>query len=409
MDTIFFVMSLFLKVFTVYFAAVAVFALKQRVRRPHAAPQTRFAVVSAARNEEAVIGDLVRSVLAQDYPAELRDVFVVPNNCSDRTEEAARAAGAEILHCQGPVSCKGDALHQAFAQLRDRGYDAFIVFDADNTLAPGYLGHMNDAFAAGAMAAKSRSRAANPTENGVAGCYGLYNTCFDLIWNRPRAACGLSAKLVGTGFAFRREVLEELGGWNTVTIAEDAEFAAQLAQAGCRVEWVPEAVNYDEEPTSFRVSLRQRKRWCSGIMQAAKVRLGRLWKGKCPDLALRWDMTMFLLAGFAQALSGILLACSLLANLLEAAVAGGSLDGLLLTAGMVLAYCAGSMVLAAALCLLGGYGLRGMGRAIALFPVFMASWLPLQVVSLFKDTKTWKVVAHQGGRARASSGAAVQR
>lgn len=409
MDTIFFALSLFLKVFTLYFAAVAVFALKRRVRRPRTAPQTRFAVVAAARNEEAVIGNLVRSVLEQDYPVGLRDMFVVPNNCTDGTEEAARSAGAEIIRCQGRVSSKGDALHQAFAQLRDRGYDAFIVFDADNTLAPGYLARMNDAFAAGAMAAKSRSRAANPTAGGVAGCYGLYNTCFDLIWNRPRAACGLSAKLVGTGFAFRREVLERLGGWNTSTIAEDAEFASQLAQAGCRVEWVSEAVNYDEEPTSFLVSLRQRKRWCSGIMQVAKARLVPLWRAKCPDQALRWDMTMFLLAGFAQALSGLLLFCSLLANVLEAAVAGGSPAGLAVTAGMVLAYCLGGMALAAALCLLGGYGLRGMGRAVMLFPVFMASWLPLQVISLFKDTKTWHVIAHQGGRVQAAPGVAGRR
>lgn len=408
MDTVFFVMSLFLKVFTLYFAVVAVFALKKRRRRAQAAPQTRFAVIAAARNEEAVIGNLVRSVLDQDYPAGLRDVFVVPNNCTDGTEAAAAAAGAEILRCQGPVSGKGDALRQAFAQLQSRRYDAYVVFDADNTLAPDYLARMNDAFAGGAMACKSRTRAANPTAAGVAGCYGLYNTCFDLIWNRPRAACGLSAKLIGTGFAFRREVLEELGGWNTATIAEDAEFSSQLAQAGCRVEWVPEAVNYDEEPTSFLASLHQRKRWCSGIMQVAKRRLVPLWQARCPDAALRWDMTMFLLAGFAQALSGLLLASSLLANLLEGLFTGEILPSLLLPAGMILAYCAGGMVLAAALCLLGRYGLRGMGKTILLFPVFMASWLPLQIISLFKDTKTWRAVAHQGARKSAGTVAAPQ-
>ena len=59
----------------------------------------------------------------------------------------------------------------------DKGYDAFVVFDADNTLAPDYLARMNDAFAAGAMVCKSRTRAANPTAGAVAGCYGLYNAC----------------------------------------------------------------------------------------------------------------------------------------------------------------------------------------------------------------------------------------
>lgn len=406
MDTMLFALSLCLKIFTLYFALVAVFALKKRTRIARSAPRTRFAVIAAARNEEAVIGGLVRSVLEQDYPAELRDVYVVPNNCTDNTEAAAAAAGADIIRCQGRVSGKGDALRQAFAQLQPRGYDAYVVFDADNTLAPDYLARMNDAFISGAMVAKSRTKAANPTAGGVAGCYGLYNTCFDLIWNRPRAACGLSAKLIGTGFAFRREVLEKLGGWNTSTIAEDAEFASQCAGAGFQVVWVPEAVNYDEEPTSFLTSLRQRKRWCSGLMQVAKARLAPLWQSECPDRRLRWDMTMFLLAPFSQAASGLLLACSVLLALL------GGVE--LLAAGPVLAllpalgYCLGGMVLAVALCLLGGYGLRGMGRTIVTFPVFMASWLPLQVISLFRDTKTWHVVAHRGGPQTAEAVASTQ-
>ena len=391
LDTVLFVLSLSLKIFTLYFAAVAVFALRRRKRFPRSAPQTRFAVVVAARNEEAVIGNLVYSVLSQEYPEALRDVYVVPNNCTDFTEAAAAAAGAEIIHCLGPVSSKGDALHQAFAQLLPKGYDAFLVFDADNVLAPDYLSRMNDAFASGAQVCKSRTRAQNPTASGVAGCYGLYNVIFDLIWNRARAACGLSAKLVGTGFGFRREVLEHLGGWNTSTIAEDAEFAAQCAGAGYRVCWVPDALNYDEEPNSFRLSLRQRKRWCSGVMQVAKQEVGRLWRTGVPRPALRWDITMFLLAPFTQAASGLLLLLGILAGVLT-----GDATGLVVALCSLGLYCVGGMALGVLLCLLGGYGLQGMTKTIVLFPVFMASWLPLQVISLFRDTKQWYAVAHNG-------------
>ena len=391
LDTILFVLSLSLKIFTLYFAAVAVFALRRRKRFPRSAPQTRFAVVVAARNEEAVIGNLVCSVLSQEYPEALRDVYVVPNNCTDFTEAAAAAAGAEIIHCLGPVSSKGDALHQAFAQLLPKGYDAFLVFDADNVLAPDYLSRMNDAFASGAQVCKSRTRAQNPTASGVAGCYGLYNVIFDLIWNRARAACGLSAKLVGTGFGFRREVLEHLGGWNTSTIAEDAEFAAQCAGAGYRVCWVPDALNYDEEPNSFRLSLRQRKRWCSGVMQVAKQEVGRLWRTGVPRPALRWDITMFLLAPFTQAASGLLLLLGILVGVLT-----GDATGLVVALCSLGLYCVGGMALGVLLCLLGGYGLQGMTKTIVLFPVFMASWLPLQVISLFRDTKQWYAVAHNG-------------
>lgn len=379
--------ALVLKIFTLYFIGVAVFTLRRRRAVPHAAPQTRFAVVVAARNEERVIGGLVESILEQNYPADLRDIYVVPNNCTDFTEAAAAAAGAQIIHCLSPVRSKGGALHQAFGQLMGRDYDAFVVFDADNVVHPDFLARCNDAIQAGARVCKGQHRAGNPGSSPVAGCYGLYFTSFDWVFNRPRAALGLSAKLVGTGFVVHREVLEHLGGWNTTTIAEDAEFAAQCAAAGYRVQWVPEAVTYDEAPTQFALSLRQRKRWCSGVMQVGRQEVGRLWSGRSSAPALRWDMTMFLLAPFAQAVSGLLLAVN--------ALLWG--DVVLLLAMALAGYCAmalGGIVL----CLLGRYRPEEMLGAIFLFPIFMASWLPLQVISLFHDTKSWKAIQHEGQR-----------
>ena len=115
---------------------------------------------------------------------------------------------------------------------------------------------------------------------------------------------------------------------------------------------------------------------------------------------LRWDLTMFLLAPFTQALSGLLLAGGILANALQ-----GDGNALLLAACGLGLYSVGGMALGVALCLLGGYELQRMTKAILLFPVFMASWLPLQVASLFRDTKTWRPVAHQGQRAAHSAGA----
>ena len=376
-----------LKAFGVYFTVVALFTVLPRRSFFPAPYRTRFAVLAAARNEEGVISGFVRSVKAQNYPADLFDVFVIPNNCADDTEGAALAAGAEVIRCSGEIAGKGDALRQAFARLIGRGYDAFVVLDADNTLAPDYLARLNDAFAAGAEVCKSRMRTANPYASPVAGCYGLFNASMDLVWNRPRAALGLSAKLVGTGFAVKREALEELGGWNTSAIAEDCEFAAQLAQAGIRVAWVPDAVNYDEAPTDFAVSLRQRKRWISGIMQVAKLRLGEMLRADCPAPRLRFDMVMFLLLPFSQGIAALLTAALLLT--------GGPAGLAALLAGLALSYL-GGVGAGAVLALCGGYDLAGMVPAILFFPLFTASWAPIQVLSLFHDTRRWVPIAHRG-------------
>ena len=79
--------------YTVY-AIVGLFATR------HFAPakrRHRYAIVIAARNEEAVIGRLLESIRLQDYPSELLTVFVVADNCTDGTAQAARSGG----HPQG--------------------------------------------------------------------------------------------------------------------------------------------------------------------------------------------------------------------------------------------------------------------------------------------------------------------
>lgn len=84
-------LSLVLKIFTAYTAIISIFFLLPRRKIPKAAPRTRFAVLLAARNEETVIGRTVQQLLDQHYPRELFDVYVIPNNCTDDTEGAARA------------------------------------------------------------------------------------------------------------------------------------------------------------------------------------------------------------------------------------------------------------------------------------------------------------------------------
>lgn len=73
------------------------------------APLHRFAVLIAACNEETVIGNLLDSIKAQSYPERFLKVFVVADNCRDKTAETARAHGAEVYERHN-------------ASLRGKGY-----------------------------------------------------------------------------------------------------------------------------------------------------------------------------------------------------------------------------------------------------------------------------------------------
>ena len=96
----------------------------------------RFAAIISARNEENVIGSLIASLKAQNYPKELLDIYVIADNCTDRTAQIAASAGAFVYHRYNSHQIgKGYALDFLFKRLAEEGkddYDGYFVFDADN-------------------------------------------------------------------------------------------------------------------------------------------------------------------------------------------------------------------------------------------------------------------------------------
>lgn len=392
MDTFMQVFGSILKILLLYSTIIGLFTILPRRKIPKAAPKNKFAVLIAARNEESVIGNIIASLQSSNYPKELFDIYVIPNNCSDDTEGAALQAGAKILHCPAPVHTKGDVLRQAFAALLGSSYDAFCVFDADNLVDPDFLARINDAICHGAKAVKGKQKSLNPEDSWVAGGYDLYRENLDLIFTRPRNNLRLSAKLMGTGFAVTRELMEEIGGWHTETITEDTEFAAQLAARGVRIWWAPEAISYDEEPSSFRQSLRQRLRWVSGVQAVGRKSIFPLlgtFLRTGSFLAL--DYALFLALTFAQLLALIPAVWSLFSGF-------GTLPWLYQIVFSIVGYWVGTTALGFFQALIGKRPLRKLWKGILLYPIFTASWLPLQVISLFRKTTVWKPIHH--GRTR---------
>lgn len=388
-----FVLGLFVKIFSIYYVVIAVFVLIKPKKRSEYLPETRFAVLIPARNEEKVIGQLIESLKRQNYPDDLYDIFVVANNCTDDTSGEALLHGAKVFECFGTVKCKGDALRQSLEYIGNPslGYDAFCVFDADNIVDKQFLAEMNNAFMSGARVAKGRNEAKNPYDTWISGCYAIYFRMANIVYNRARSNIGLSARLVGTGFAVHRSVIEEMGGWNTTTLTEDAEFAAQCAERGIRVEWVPKAVAYDEEPNAFSVSLKQRKRWCSGLVQVAKLKLPRLLRSlRSGNRGLKADSIMFQLNPFAQAAAFIPAVINIFFMLLPLT---SSLEFTTLILFALGAYGGGVLTATAVAVITGGWD-RRIIKSILTYPIFLASWLPLQVLAVLHKTTEWEQIHH---------------
>lgn len=229
--------------------------------------RTNFACVICAHNEERVIARPIASILAAHYPESLREVIVFADNCSDSTASiAASFPGVRVMEKTVPSRGKGDVLAWGLDQIAGETHDAIAVFDADNEVAPEWFRRMDAAFRAGAHVATGHRMSSNPFVNLITGWYTLYWNLMNELSNRVRSNLRLSAMLTGTGFCFKKSVLPE-EGWRTRTFVEDLEFAFFRNLDGYRVCYVPDAVFYDEQPTSVRPMLRQLNRWATGGLQ----------------------------------------------------------------------------------------------------------------------------------------------
>lgn len=358
--------------------------------------RTRFAVLIAARNEELVIGPLINSLLTQDYPAELYDIWVIPNNCTDNTALAARNFGAKVLECTTPVKSKGEVLRFAYNRLRGRRYDAWVVFDADNVADARFLAEMNNARMAGVQAAQGYRDSKNPYDTAVSGCSSIYYWMMDRFHNRGKNGLGVSAMIGGTGFMVTQKLLNQLGGWRTETISEDLELTAQTVLAGERVAYVPKAVTYDEQPLTWAQSFTQRRRWTSGTLQVARRTLPALNEAQAdrPRLALfDFELTLLLPAYQLAALAG--LACTALS---------GALGGRTLFQSLILGLAAALGNIAwAALTATAAAGVvivledkwdRRLWKGLAAYWLFLLTWLPITADSFWRKTEVWEEIRH---------------
>ena len=234
-------------------------------------PALRFVVVVPAHDEEAGIAATVRSVLALDYPAALRRVLVVADNCADATAERARRAGADVLVRDDPDRRgKGRALSFAFERILAEGWaDAVAVIDADATASHNLLRAFSARIAAGARAAQSENLVGNPYASWRTGILAVAFSLIHTVRSLARERLRLSSGLSGTGMCFAVDLLREVPH-RAASIVEDLEYGIEIALAGHRVWFVAEAwVRSDMSPTQGG-GRSQRARWEDGRRQMAR-------------------------------------------------------------------------------------------------------------------------------------------
>lgn len=292
-----------------FYVLVGLFA---KARKYPAQPKTnKYAVLLSARNEQAVLGNLIDSIRSQDYPQELIDIYVVADNCDpeDKTAEIARSKGCVVYERHDLEHArKGYALEYLTQKMGEtidleNAYYAYVFFDSDNVLASDFLSKLNDAMVSENYATcMGYQNAKNLNENWVSAVNGINLYRNAMTVRRPRSALHCHAQILcGSGFALRSFILKD--GWHSHEIAEDGEITAKLNLDGLKMGYCEEAEYYDEQPASLRITFRQRLRWCKGSLinwwkSGHKVLFSFLKKPTWQKYDSYWDYFPFALFSF---------------------------------------------------------------------------------------------------------------
>ena len=393
------------------FLLVGLFRRRQTERfdAPEAKKLHRYAAVVSARNEAAVIGELIASLKAQNYPQELLDIYVVADNCTDDTALQARRAGAVVYERFNKVQVgKGYALDELFSHLHSAGLDedyfGYFVFDADNIVDSEFVRRMNNTACSGDFAAITCYRnSKNYGDNWISAGYALWFLREARFLNYARMLVGSNCTVSGTGFLISAAVIRENGGWPFHLLTEDLQFSADCTAGGLRIGYCDKAVIYDEQPTNFRQSWDQRLRWTKGFYQVAWHYAPQLVRG-----ALRggkgglssYDILMIVAPGSLLTVTllsvNLLVALTCLVQGPEAAGGVLLMELQFLLPNVVTYYCGfAAMGLLTVLC---EWDQIRASRAqkigyVFTFPLFMMTYIPIAVAALRRKVE-WKPIEH---------------
>lgn len=260
-------------------------------------------------------------------------------------------------------------------------YDTYVIFDADNVVHKEFLKKVNDAYVSGIKVAQGYRDSKNPCDTWISGAFSIYHWMNNTFVNGSRNKAGLSSFISGTGFMIASEVIKN-NGYDVVTITEDTEFCILCALNGYKVEYLKDAITYDEQATDFKTSVKQRKRWSYGTFQCLK-KYGNslLKKGSGQSL----DMVMFLAASIFQLIAVV----SQIVNFMPWPWMYNDIISVLIS--LTVSYLT-SVLIAIIVVVVNKKKVNVQG--ILLFPIFILTWIPINILVLFKKECKWEQISH---------------
>ena len=355
----------------------------------------KFMMILPAHNESSVIGALIESLQSLDYPKELYDIYVIADNCTDNTAQIAKDLGAIVYErFDEKKKTKGFAMQWFLNQKikENADYDAFCVFDADNVVDKNFLNAMNKKLCQGEEIVQGYRDIKNPADSWISAGYALFYWMMNRFYHLARYNLGLSPLINGTGFMVDFNLIKPTG-WDTITLTEDIEFSLKNIAKGRKLGWATDAIVYDDQPTEFKQSWSQRSRWTVGHLQCMKYYTKDLAEGIIEYRTLmNFDGFLYLMGIPMMIVTFLLLAINTIIFLADGMSAGMLIFNYL---KYIVATFIVPVLTAIFVMIIEKKPIKKMWKGILLYPVFMGSWIVINIKCLIKPNTEWEKIEHK--------------
>lgn len=256
-----------------------------------------FSILVPVRNEERTIGTLLDQLARLDYPAHLYEVIVIDDASEDDTAKVVRDRGIRLLTLPEGKKGKKAALALGVGQAT---HDIVLTTDGDCEVQSQWLRAFNQCFDSQTQLTVGPVRMQASSFLGA-----LQSFDFSVLIGYAAALVGMGIPSMSNGanLAYRREVFDAVGGYNSNDRIPSGDDEFLLLKV---VNKYPEGIRFCNEPSavvitsakgSFRELLNQRVRWLS------KWTLHKNWKIIFSVLLILFD-NLAMIAGLVGILSG---------------------------------------------------------------------------------------------------------
>lgn len=240
-------------------------------------------IIVPAYNEEVNAGSSLHNLLLCDYPD--FNIIFVDDGSSDRTYEIVSAEFANHPKVKVLTKFNGGKSSALNYGIEHTNAPYVVCIDADTKLLPNAVSQLMHNFMDEKVGAVAGIVKVGNEVNLLTKWQSIEYTVSQNFDRKGFAYTNCITVVPGAIGAFKKSVVEEVGGFTTDTLAEDCDITMRILRAGYIVANEPNAIALTESPETLKMFFKQRQRWTFGVMQTFWKHKDALFNNRYKSLA----------------------------------------------------------------------------------------------------------------------------